>query len=114
MNESQLLFDQRVRKLDRKHRALSRGYVSRMRADGLIVLKPRRGQARISGRSVLTFLLAFFVFKGFLIANLGEQTYLDRVTHLQNGTLVEQGGAFLMQADPLSMLVAYKIGPILR
>ncbi len=114
MNESQLLFDQRVRGLLRKHRALARGYTHRMRPDGLIVLKPRRAQARISGRSVAIFLMAFFLFKGFLIANLGEQTYLDRVVQLQKGTVVERAGSVLMQNDPLSRLIALKIGPVLR
>ncbi len=114
MDEGQLLFDQRLQRIGKKHRALSRGYIPRMRSDGLIVLKPKRVQAPISGRSVVLFLGAFFVFKGFLITNLGEQTYLDRVEQLREGTVVEQAGAFLMQADPLSQLVAQKIGPVLR
>lgn len=114
MDEGQLLFDQRLQRIGKKHRAISRGYLPRMRSDGLIVLKPKRAQAPISSRSVALFLGAFFVFKGFLVVNLGEQTYQDRVTQLQEGTVVEQAGAFLMQIDPLSRLIAQKIGPVLR
>ena len=114
MAQSQVQFDQRLRRLGRKHRAMSRGYTTRMQPDGLIVAKPHRAPSRISGRSVLLFLAAFILFKGFLYANLGPETYNERVNRLQSGTVVEKAGAFVMQADPVSQLVAQKMGPILR
>lgn len=109
-----LEFDQRLRRLTRKHRAMAGGYVTRMRPDGLIVAQPRRAQARISGRSVILFILAFFLFKGFLIANLGPETYGERVGRLRTGTPVEQAGALVMQADPASAWISEQIGPVLR
>jgi len=114
MANYQLQFDQRLNLLARKHRALSRGYVTRIQADGLIVARPRRTSARLPRKAVFLFLLAFFGFKAFLVANLGPQAYDDRLARLQAGTVVEKGGAFVMQADPLTMYLAQQIGPIMR
>jgi hypothetical protein len=114
MGQSHIQFDQRVNNLGRKHNALSRGYVTRMRPDGLIVARPHRKQSRISLKVVFRFLLAFLAFKGFLIASLGPDGYGDRVNKLENGTVVEKAGAFVMQMDPVSNLIAQQIGPILR
>ncbi|MFT7592973.1 MAG: hypothetical protein ACI8R4_000284 [Paracoccaceae bacterium] len=114
MVDDQLHFDERLRRLERKHRAMSRGYTTHMRSDGLIVAKPRRAQVTISGKSILLFLLAFIAFKGFLVANLGALGYEERLDRLKNGTLIEKAGAFVMQIDPLSQFTAEQIGPILR
>lgn len=114
MVSGQIEFENRLRRLLRKHRALSRGYSTRMRADGLIEARPRRSVNPISGRSVLIFLAAFVLFKGFLIANLGPDAYGERLALLESGTVVEKAGAFAMQVDPLSELAALKMGPLLR
>lgn len=114
MSKKQIQFDERLRLLARKHRAMSHGYVTRMQPDGLIVAHPRRHSIRISKRSIFLFIAAFILFKGFLVANLGPQTYDDRLARLQAGTVVERAGAFVMQPDPLTMYVANQIGPILR
>ena len=114
MAKQQLMFDQRLNLLARKHQALSRGYVARIQPSGLIVAQPRRRIARLPRRAVFLFLLAFIAFKVFLVANLGVQTYDDRLTRLQAGTFVEQGGAFVMQIDPLTMYLAKQVGPVLR
>ncbi|MFK7753486.1 MAG: hypothetical protein AB8B51_13145 [Sedimentitalea sp.] len=107
-------FQVRLNGLMRKHRAMSRGYSARLRHDGLIITKPKRKASPISGRSVFLFLLAFIMFKGFVIASTGPITYSERVAQLQAGTVVEQAGAFVMQIEPVSEFVAMKIGPILR
>ena len=40
--------------------------------------------------------------------SLGEVTYADRLGALQSGTLLEQGGAWVMQADPVTQaMVAF-------
>jgi hypothetical protein len=114
MVKKQVQFDERLRHLASKHRAMSHGYVTRMQPDGLIIAKPRRRQVRISGRSIFLFVAAFIGFKAFLVANLGPQAYDDRLARLQAGTVVEQAGAFAMQPDPLTMYFAKQIGPILR
>ena len=114
MAEDQLQFGERLHLLERKHRAMSQGYVAYIQPDGLIVARPKRRTSRISGRAVIIAALAFIGFKAFLIANLGPQTYDERVGRLRDGTLVEKAGGFVMQADPLSTYVALQIGPILR
>ena len=113
MVSDQTEFQERLRRLVRKHRAMARGYTTRMRSDGLIVAKPRRAVSPISGRSVLIFLLVFLAFKGFLIANLGAAAYSERVERLQSGNFAEQAGAFAMQADPVSKMFADLVAPLL-
>jgi hypothetical protein len=115
MSDTQLQFQNRLRSLERKHyKTSTRGYTTRMRPDGLIVVKPRRAPSRISGKSVLMFVAAFLLFKGFLIANLGIVGYDERIARLNEGTPVEQAGAWVMQIEPASEWIATKIGPVLR
>ena len=114
MANHQLQFNQRLNLLARKHQTMARGYVTRVQPDGLIVARPRRQSARLPRKAVVLFLLAFFAFKAFLVANLGPLAYDDRLARLQAGTVIEKGGAFVMQADPLTMYLAKQIGPVLR
>ncbi|MEM7091105.1 MAG: hypothetical protein AAF496_16220, partial [Pseudomonadota bacterium] len=74
---------------------MSRGYVARMRQDGLIVVKPRRAKLAISPKSILIFVMAFFVFKGFLLSSLGPTTYDERLASLSEGTAGEKAGAWV-------------------
>jgi hypothetical protein len=85
---------------------MARGYTTTIRPDGLIVARPKRQGSPISGRSVLLFVAAFILFKGFLIASLGPATYDERVARLSVGTPVERAGALTMQIDPLSAYAA--------
>lgn len=115
MAQSHLQFDQRVRKLGRKHRALERGYSTKVRPDGLIVMQPRRAPSRMSViKPLLLLAAAMIVFKAFLLASIGPATYDERLTKLQAGTMPEQAGAWVMQVDPASSYLADWIGPILR
>ncbi|NIZ13343.1 hypothetical protein HCZ87_08075 [Phaeobacter sp. HF9A] len=86
-----------------------------MRSDGLIVVEPRRVvRSRISGRSLILFVCVILAFKGFLMATLGPANYDYRVEKLRDGSLVEQGGAWIMQADPASAMIAERLAPLLR
>ena len=114
MSEERHQFLSRVRRLERKHDAMSYGNSTRIRSDGLIVVAPKKIQSRISARSVVLFLAAFLVFKGFLVASIGLDGYQDRLGKLQTGSVLEQGGAMIMIADPLTQMIAQQIGPILR
>ncbi|PCJ09099.1 MAG: hypothetical protein COB16_05545 [Rhodobacteraceae bacterium] len=114
MSEEHHQFLSRVRRLERKHNEMSYGYTAQVRSDGLIVISPKKIQSRISARSVVLFLAAFLLFKGFLIASIGLDGYQDRLAKLQAGSMLEQGGAVIMTADPLSQMIAQEIGPILR
>ncbi|MEK0162540.1 hypothetical protein VWZ88_15280 [Phaeobacter sp. JH20_36] len=114
MGEHSNNFYARLDRLERKHGAMARGYTAKVRADGLIVVAPRRVQSRISGRSLILFVAAFLLFKGFLMAALGFGSYDYRVDQLRAGTGLEKAGAFVMQRDPVSQFLAEKIGPVLR
>ena len=114
MAKKQLQFEERLKRLARKHRAESRGYVTRMQPDGLIIARPKRQTIQVPFRVVIFFLAAFIGFKAFLFAGVGPLTYEVRLAHLQAGTLMEKAGAYAMQADPLTVYVATQIGPNLR
>lgn len=107
-------FDRRVRKLDRKHNAMSQGFVTRMRKDGLIVVQPKRKGFRFPVKQVVFLLAAVILFKAFLLANLGPDVYNIRLAKMQDGTIVEQVGAAFMQIDPASEYLASQIGPVFR
>jgi hypothetical protein len=112
MLPGQVEFEKRLRRLLAKHRAMARGYTMRMQPDGLIVAEPRRAVSPISIRSLVVFLAAFILFKGFVIASLGSDVYGERVQTLQQGNMIVMVGGLAMEADPLSRLFAAQIEPL--
>lgn len=116
MSDQRADFHNRLRQVGRKHEAFAReGYTARLRSDGLIEVVPAKpARSRFSARVIILFFAAVLLFKGLLIASLGFESYDRRVAELSLGTAVEQAGAFVMQADPISKLIATQIGPILR
>ncbi|MFY0311191.1 hypothetical protein ACFMBG_14975 [Leisingera sp. D0M16] len=114
MGEHRDQFQARLKQINRNHEAMSGGYTAKLRPDGLLVVKPHRVQSRISARTLIFFTAAFLLFKGFLMAALGFGSYDERVQTLAGGSGLERAGAFIMQADPVSVFVAQKIGPVLR
>jgi len=110
----QIEFENRLRKLMRKHRAMGRGYTTRLLADGLVVAEPRRQISPVSGRAVAIVFITFVLFKAFLVASLGVPQYSERLDRLSLGSVVEQAGAFVMYPDPLTERVAQKFAPVLR
>ncbi|WP_120502283.1 hypothetical protein [Roseovarius sp. EL26] len=107
-------FDTRLKKIDRSHNRLAQGYDARVSKDGLIVFRPKRRQWSISLRGVALLIIGFLCFKGFILAHLGASTYDARIAALQEGTLIEQGGAYVMQVDPVSEAISMKLRPILN
>lgn len=111
MIDSQLTFQKRLSRLGRKHRAMERGYKTKMRSDGLIVVKPKRAKINFPFKGLLIVAAAFFAFKAFMLASFGAVTYQDRVDQLNAGTVFEQGGAWIMQIDPVTAFVGEKLAP---
>ncbi len=105
-------FDRRMRRIVKNHRRLDRGFVAAIDENGLLVAKPQRALPRISYSWMIGMLTMLFMFKVYLFAVLGPTTYDERVTKLANGTVIEQAGAFVMQADPLTVWVAGQFDPI--
>lgn len=107
-------FKKRLRVLERKNRAMERGFTTHLRSDGLLIVKPKRRSFSLSGKSILLFACAFIAFKGLALAQVGQVTYDDRIAELSRGTIVEQAGAFVMQADPASQFVAQHLRTVLQ
>lgn len=107
-------FNERLRRLARKHRAMGRGYVMQLMPDGLVVAEPIRVRVKLPYRLATLLIVSLFVFKGFLLASLGTQTYQDRLVALNEGTIVEQAGAWIMQPDRISTFIADRITPLVR
>jgi hypothetical protein len=94
-------FGKRLSLLDRKHQKLAEnGYVRKLGKDGLITIHPRRRGPSFPLQGLLMVFLVAFVFKAFLFATIGEAEYVNRVALLQSGSIAEQAGAWIMQADP--------------
>jgi hypothetical protein len=114
MIRNQVRFDQRVRKLERKHHAMGRGCAARLRPDGLVVFQPMRARVRLPMMPLVTLVAGLILFKAILLAAVGPGAYADRIDKLRAGTVIEKGGAWIMRTDPASAYIAGQIGPILR
>ncbi|KIC50478.1 hypothetical protein [Tateyamaria sp. ANG-S1] len=115
MVETQQHFRKRLNGLGRKHAAMANGYTTKMRGDGLIVVKPKRHVRRgFPLKGLLALAAGFFVFKALMLASLGEITYNERVAKLQQGAHLEQLGSKLMQADPATQFIAGFIDPFVK
>ena len=99
------VFAQRLRRIDKRKRKLSRGVKTRMDSTGLVHEVPAT-QIRMPLRPLVYVVLGFLVFKGWLIHNLGLAEYGARLSGLAEGTLAETVSAVIMQPDPVTMQIA--------
>lgn len=107
-------FDRRMRRINRRHSRLSRGYVTSVNADGLLVATPIRRRTSVPLRGVVVIIAALMLFKGIVLAQLGPAAYEERLEGLAGGNQVEQVGAWIMKADPTTTWIASHLGPLLR
>lgn len=110
---SQLNFDKRMRRISKRHQKLSRGYVTSINHDGLVIARPRRQGFSFPFRGLFFALVLFLAFKGFVLASIGTAAYDVRVAKLESGTIVEQAGAYVMKADPATTFIANKLRSVL-
>ena len=113
MSNAYQSFDSRLKNIDRSRTRLMSGYQSKVGKDGLIVFKPKARKKAVPLRAVVFLIVGFFVFKGFVLAHVGGTVYGNRLAALQEGTIVEQAGAYLMQADPVTQSIARKVRPFI-
>lgn len=106
MDQHQREFDTRLRRIDRRHRKLSGGFVAAVGHDGLIVAKPRRRRLRVPLAGIALVAIGVIAFKGIVHSQLGPATYDARIAALAEGGQVERVGAWVMQADPLTLWVS--------
>ncbi|MEJ6403725.1 hypothetical protein [Yoonia sp. 2307UL14-13] len=103
-----------MKRIVRRHdRMASGGAVKTVSADGLIVARPRMYKPRFPLKGLVVLVVLGFLFKGFLFAYLGETEYLNRVAELSNGSMMEQVGAWVMHADPATVVIAGSIESLL-
>ena len=114
MDQSHLDFEERLQRVMRKHRSMTKGYSFRMRADGLMVAVPRRAVRPIPMRSLFMLVGSILLFKAFILAHIGPAGYADRLDILRQGSVVERAGAFVMQSDPATRHIAEVLRPILH
>ncbi len=113
MAQAHVPFDKRLKRIVRRHDKMSNGVVRTVNSDGLIVARPRLYRPRFPLKGLLIVLAIGFLLKGFLFAYLGEAAYADRVAGLQAGSTIEQAGAWVMQSDPVTEVVAAGIAAVL-
>ena len=99
-------FDNRMRNIIRKHKRLDIGAVRRMGKDGLVTLQPKRRLPAFPIRALFLLALVAVIFKAFLMAQMGVQTYTAELAHLNVGSAAEKVGAWLLQPDAVSSMLA--------
>ncbi len=98
-------FDDRTRRIEKAHRRLARGYVTTVTRDGVIIHRPIRRYGPSLRGIFLTF-AALLGFKVLLYTYLGAIAYDGRVADLAGGTVIESIGAWVMQADPVTVWIS--------
>jgi hypothetical protein len=107
MEDTLLDFQKRQEALYRKHARLAKGYTTRLdKKSGTIVHVPDSKMGAYGLKTLLFLLPGFLVFKAFVLAWLGSETYLSHVQELATGSSYEQAGAWLMQVDPITAKLA--------
>lgn len=107
-------FDNRLKRIERSHNELRGGYTAVVGRDGLITIKAKRAKRNFPVKGAVLLVLGFICFKALMLAHLGPDAYVERVAELDAGTIVEQVGGFVMQADPATQWIATQIGPFMR
>lgn len=110
-------FVNRLNVLGRKHEKMTHGYSTKVGKDGLIVVTAKR-RRYLGGGAAIKFLLlvtiGFFAFKVFALTAFGPVTYNDRLSKLENGTIIEQIGAKALVIDPITQKVTGSVAAVLR
>jgi hypothetical protein len=113
MAQANVPFDKRLKRIVRRHDRMSNGYVKTVTSDGLIVARPRVYKPKFPLKGLLAVIVLGFLFKGLVYSSLGTEQYAERVALLQQGSVMEQAGAWIMYADPATVFIAEGISSIL-
>ena len=83
----------------------------RVTEDGLVVhVAKTKSSSLIPYRGILTGMVLFVLLKGFVLAELGEPIYQERIENLRSGSAIEVLMAFGLDVDPASKMVADLVG----
>ena len=106
-------FSKRLEQIAARRGGMKHGIQYQVKEDGTVVATHRRSRTRFPIGSLLTLVAGGLVFKAFLFMSLGEATYNQRVSILENGTPVEMVGAFVMKADPATLWIVEQVESLL-
>lgn len=108
-------FHGRLGRIDDIHRA-GGGF----EADGTLGMafynaRRQQGRRRLGILAPLALVaVAVLGLKAVVHASVGAELYDERVAELHAGSGIEQAGAYVMQADPLTLAISGKIGALLN
>ncbi|WP_407492256.1 hypothetical protein [Pseudooceanicola sp. MF1-13] len=103
-------FDRRLERLDERKAALEAGHRTELDENGLMKLIPtgeRRRQINrmIPLRAAMIIAGVLLSFKGFLLFKLGFGVYTAKVNAMAQGDTMDQVGAWIMQIEPVTLMV---------
>jgi hypothetical protein len=108
-------FNARIGAVDKdKSNVLRRGYTTKIDKNGIIVVKPRAKRLRLPIKGVVFLIAGFLCLKALMLSANGPDTYNDRLATLENGNVIETVGARVLGIDPVTQLIANKIGTFFR
>lgn len=107
-------FIKRLNILGNKHAKMTHGYTTKVNKDGLITVNPKAKRRGFPIKGLILLVLGFFAFKAFMLASFGPVTYSERLSKLENGTVVELAGAKVLGIDPVTAMLADYAGQVLR
>lgn len=99
-------FYERIHQIKQKHSKLSHGYALKVDKNNLIVPRPHNVPLAFPWKALCAAALVALGFKAYLMVALDAQTYASKLSALQNGRVLEQAGAWIMQPDPASEAMA--------
>ena len=100
-------FDDRLRKIERKHHKFrTRGTRRHVGPDGLVVQYPRRNLPRFPLRGLVLLALLAFVFKVWMFTALDAGDYMARIDALAAGNVAERAAAWVMQPEAVTAAVS--------
>lgn len=108
-------FNTRVGAVDKKlSRRRSNTVVAHVQQNGIIYAKAKRRRRHFPIKGTFLMVAGFFCFKALMLAANGPAAYEDRLATLQQGTVVEAGGAWVLGIDPVTEFIAHQVGPLFR
>jgi hypothetical protein len=83
---------------------------------GMSYYNARRKPARRAGilGPVVLVMMTVIAIKAAVLASIGPERYEERIAALRAGSSVEQAGAWVLQADPLTAVMAAKLSAVLH
>lgn len=103
--------------LSESDRRSNQDYITIVDRNGLIQVLPRRKERTrfwAPFKVLALFAVLLTLFKALALLNVGLFDYEEELAVLQAGNAFEKAGAFVLQADPLTMTIFQQVAPLLK